>query len=72
MIRKNWNIIFFFNTINYRHQINVNNKLKVPLENNVEEDEFIDLSLNPNDNVKKEKLKDDHLMSDENNKIGSV
>jgi len=62
----------FFNTINYRHQINVNNILKVPLENNVEEDEFIDLSLNPNDNDKKEKLKDDYLMSDENNKIGSV
>ena len=62
----------FFNTINYRHQINVNNILKVPLENNVEEDEFIDLSLNPNDNDKKEKLKDDYLMSDENNKIDSV
>ena len=62
----------FFNTINYRHQINVNNILKVPLENNVEEDEFIDLSLNPNGNDKKEKLKDDYLMSDENNKIGSV
>ena len=62
----------FFNTINYRHQINVNNILKVPLENNVEEDEFQDLSLNPNDNDKKEKLKDDYLMSDENNKIDSV
>jgi hypothetical protein len=62
----------FFNTINYRHQINVNNILKVPLENNVEEDEFIELSLIPNDNDKKEKLKDDYLMSDENNKIGSV
>ena len=64
----------FFNTINHRSKINSNqkDKDKINLEDNDEDDEYKDLILMPSDKDRKQKIKDDYLMSDENNKIGSI